>query len=345
MYKIKRTELDKLYAAIAKEQMLYIPCNVNGKVNYAVWGEGADVDVNTLKTVKSAKEVFFPQSEDIVSFKTSGKNITITDDRKESEDFVVFGVRACDCRSFDILDKVFLSDPVDTFYKTKREHGTVVTLACNEPEESCFCKTFGIDAAEPEGDVATYFAGEYLYWSPKTEKGLNLTKTLENLLVPATEGDNAALESEQKKIREITEKLPLSSLDVSEWGADELLEKFNSENWKELSSACIGCGTCTFVCPTCQCYDVRDFDKGNGVQRYRCWDSCMYNDFTMMAHGTPRPTQMQRFRQRFMHKLVYFPTNNDGMFSCVGCGRCVDKCPIHMNIVKVIKAFGGKKND
>ena len=45
-----------------------------------------------------------------------------------------------------------------------------------------------------------------------------------------------------------------------------------------------------------------------------------------------------------MHKLVYFPMNNDGVFSCVGCGRCVEKCPIHMNIVKVIKALGGKKH-
>ncbi|MBQ7164140.1 MAG: 4Fe-4S dicluster domain-containing protein, partial [Clostridia bacterium] len=134
-------------------------------------------------------------------------------------------------------------------------------------------------------------------------------------------------------------------LDLSVWGADGLLEKFNSEKWKELSEACVGCGACTFVCPTCQCYDVRDFDKGNGVQRYRCWDSCMYKDFTMMAHGTPRPTQMQRFRQRFMHKLVYYPSNNEGIFSCVGCGRCVEKCPIHMNIVKVIKAFGGEKNE
>ena len=65
----------------------------------------------------------------------------------------------------------------------------------------------------------------------------------------------------------------------------------------------------------------------------------MYSDFTMMAHGNNRTSQMQRFRQRFMHKLVYFPTNNDGMFSCVGCGRCVDKCPASLNIVKVIRAF------
>ena len=71
----------------------------------------------------------------------------------------------------------------------------------------------------------------------------------------------------------------------------------------------------------------------------------MYSDFTMMAHGTPRPTQLEKFRQRFMHKLVYFPSNNEGMYSCVGCGRCVRKCPIHMHIVKVIKALGGKKDE
>ena len=31
------------------------------------------------------------------------------------------------------------------------------------------------------------------------------------------------------------------------------------------------CGTCTFVCPTCQCYDIKDYNTKNGVQRYRCW--------------------------------------------------------------------------
>ena len=100
----------------------------------------------------------------------------------------------------------------------------------------------------------------------------------------------------------------------------------------------------TFVCPTCQCYDIRDFDCGRRVLRYRCWDSCMYADFTKMSAGQPRLTQLERFRQRFMHKLVYFPTNNDGMFSCVGCGRCLAKCPIQMNIVKVMKKLGGKDN-
>ena len=83
-----------------------------------------------------------------------------------------------------------------------------------------------------------------------------------------------------------------------------------------------------------------EFDSGRLVRRFRCWDSCMYSDFTKMSAGQPRPTQLERFRQRFMHKLVYFPDNNDGCFGCVGCGRCLAKCPIHMNIVKVIKTLG-----
>ena len=106
-----------------------------------------------------------------------------------------------------------------------------------------------------------------------------------------------------------------------------------------------GCGTCTFVCPTCQCYDIKDFNTGHGVKRFRCWDSCMYSNFTKMSAGQPRLTQVERFRQRFMHKLVYYPTNNDGLFSCVGCGRCLSKCPVQMNIVKVMKKLGGKSND
>ena len=117
------------------------------------------------------------------------------------------------------------------------------------------------------------------------------------------------------------------------------MEKFESPVWEKLYKPCLACGTCTVVCPTCLCYDIKDYDTGHGVQRYRCWDSCMYSDFTMMAHGNNRTSQKERFRQRFMHKLVYFPANNDGMYSCVGCGRCVEKCPAALNIVKVVKAF------
>ncbi len=333
MKKIARDNLSVLFAAIASKKQLYIPADDDaGQAKFTLWSEGITL-TDKLNTIRSAKDLFFPQVENIVNFKVSGKTMEIIENRDIAEPFVVFGVRACDCRSFDILDSVFLSDPVDTFYQTRRENGLVITMACSRPAETCFCGVFGIDAANPAGDISCWMDADFLYWRANTEKGDALTAELSML----TDCDGASVESIQEKTRQILAKLPLNDLDLSGFESEKLLELFNSNVWAELSESCLGCGTCTFVCPTCQCYDVQDFDDGKQVRRFRCWDSCMYSDFTMMAHGTNRPTQKERFRQRFMHKLVYYPSNNNGVFGCVGCGRCLQKCPIHMNIVKVAK--------
>ena len=336
MYKIAKENLSALFQKIVGEQELYVPVNNNGQVNFAAWAEDAKVDLDTLKTVKSPKDAFFPQSENLYTCYKDGKKIKVEPEKLKDQIFVVFGMKACDIKGIEVLDKVFLSEPVDTFYAARRAHGTIVALACHEPEETCFCKVFDVDAADPVADVAAWMIDGELYWKALTEKGEVLTKTVEDHFAPPEE---AKEEEEKAAIRAIVEKLPYSNLSLEGWNGDVLLEKFDSPIWEELYKPCLACGTCTFVCPTCQCYDIKDYDTGHGVKRYRCWDSCMYSDFTMMAHGNNRTSQMQRFRQRFMHKLVYFPANNNGMYSCVGCGRCVEKCPSSLNIVKVIKAF------
>ncbi|MBQ8398485.1 MAG: 4Fe-4S dicluster domain-containing protein [Clostridia bacterium] len=342
MRKCALANLDKLFAAIAENADLYLPVNdENGAASYKKWEEGTEMS-DALNTVKSPKDFFFPQSEDLMTFKTEGKNIEITDIREESKDFVVFGVRACDVRSFDILDRVFITDPQDSYYASKREKGVIVSMACTRPTETCFCAAFGIDAAAPKGDVTTWKTEADLYLQANTEKGEKLLAALEAL---TEEADCAAVEAQQAKTRAIMEKLPLAGLDTEQFGGGKTKEYFDAPEWKELSQSCLGCGTCTFVCPTCQCYDIKDFNTGRGVIRYRCWDSCMYSEFTRMAHGNNRNSQLERFRQRFMHKLVYYPENNDGIFGCVGCGRCLAKCPISMNIVKVMKTLGGKKDE
>ncbi len=336
MYKIAKENLSALFRLIAETKELYLPVRTAGQTNYAAWSEDAEADLDTLKTVKSAKDAFFPQSEGLYKVKKEGKKISVEPEALKEQDFVVFGMKACDVKGLEVLDNVFLSDPVDTFYAARRDHGTVVAMACHEPEETCFCKAFGVDAAAPASDVAVWTVGEDLYWKPQTEKGEALTDTVKELLISA---DESAVEAEKEAIHSIVEKLPYMNLSLEGWNGDALPEKFDSPLWEELYKPCLACGTCTFVCPTCQCYDIKDYSAGNTVSRYRCWDSCMYSDFTMMAHGNNRTSQMQRFRQRFMHKLVYYPANNDGMYSCVGCGRCVEKCPQALNIVKVIKAF------
>ena len=343
MYQISREKMPELLAAVAKEMDLFLPVQNNGITNFGFWTEDAKVDLDTLKTVKSPKDAFFPQSEVLYSCYQKANKTSIEPAALKDAPFAIFGVRPCDVRAFDVLDRVFLSEPADVYYAARREHGTIVALACHEPEESCFCKVFGIDCADPVADVAAWMIEGELYWKPLTEKGEALTKAVAELL---NDADEAKVEEEKTAIRAIVEKLPYSNLSLEGWGQEDYMDRFNSPVWEELYKPCLACGTCTFVCPTCQCYDIKDYDTGHGVQRYRCWDSCMYSDFTMMAHGNNRNSQMQRFRQRFMHKLVYYPVNNNGMFSCVGCGRCVEKCPSSLNIVKVIKAFenqGGEK--
>ena len=337
MRKLPIDQLSALFQTLDEKEALYIPADdpAAGQARFMRYREGLEM-THALNTVRSAKDFFFPQTENLVDFKLKGKEIEIIDPRTEHEDFVIFGVRACDARSFTILDKVFLADPVDTYYQSRREHGTIVTLACTQPEETCFCTAFGIDPAAPEGDARCWIEGDSLYMEALTEKGEKFLDSVKGL---TSECGDEAVRAQQEKTRRIAENLPFGKLNLEGFNGENMLKLFDSKEWASLSQACLGCGTCTFVCPTCQCYDIRDFKTNDGVVRFRCWDSCMYSDFTKMASGNPRLTQLERFRQRFMHKLVYFPANNEGEYGCVGCGRCLAKCPISMNIVKVAKAL------
>ena len=342
---MRKCSLDKInavFAEIAKTSSLYLPVDgSDGSASYTKWEDGVKWS-NALNTVRSPKDFFFPQMENLMEFKTEGKNIEVIDTRKETEDFVIFGIRACDVKSFEILDRVFLTEPVDSYYASRREKGIIVSTACTKPAETCFCNTFGISPEDPAGDITTWKTESEIYFKANTPKGEAL---LEKLSALTEECDEAEVDGQKEKIKNIMNRLPLKDLTTDSFGGGKTDEFFNHPAWDELSESCLGCGTCTFVCPTCQCYDIKDFNTGRGVVRFRCWDSCMYSNFTKMAHGNNRLTQKERFRQRFMHKLVYYPENNDGLFSCVGCGRCLAKCPISMNIVKVMKKIGGIKSE
>ena len=346
MLSISADKIDSLFELIGSKQPLYLPVdNTSGKADFKKWEKGVKLS-SALKTVRSAKDFFFPKTEHMVSYKVSGKEIEVEDPRKEVEDFVIFGVRACDAKGFECIDNVYMHmNPQDSYYTNRREHGTVITLACNEPVKECFCSTYGIDAslAKASGDVSCWNADGKYYFAANTDKGNKFLEAAKSVLA---DGDDKAVEATKKSISEKIEKLPFAHLDLSKLGKvtpEQMNKIFDKDNktkiWEKTSEACLGCGTCTYVCPTCMCFDVRDFATGTdkGIRQVRCWDSCMYNDFTQMAAENPRHTQKERSRQRFMHKLVYYPMAHEGLFSCVGCGRCLESCPVNMNIVKVIK--------
>ena len=208
MLRIKKAELNALYACIARENTLYLPVKNAGKTNFAHYEQGVQVDIDTLKTVRSPKDTFFPQSENLYTCTHEDGKIQITPQSLQSESFVIFGIRACDVRGIAVLDKVFLSEPVDSFYAARRAHGIIVSLACHAPETSCFCNAFGIDCAQPEGDVTTWLAGEYLCWQSRTEKGEALTQQVRELF---EQTDEAAVAHEQENIRANVKSFPTAA--------------------------------------------------------------------------------------------------------------------------------------
>lgn len=199
MKKLALSNLNSLYNAINEKMRLYAPIENNGAVNFEEWSEGAEVNLNKM-TVKSAKDAFFPQCEDLSNFKKDGKHIIVEQGELVAEDFVIFGVRACDVRAFHILDTVFLEGFLDTFYEARRKHGIVISLSCTKPEESCFCSNFGIDPAQPKGDIESYIAGENIYFNPVTEKGEKFMAEFAGLF---ENGDDKAVKDSQAKTREI----------------------------------------------------------------------------------------------------------------------------------------------
>lgn len=343
MKKISKNEFSKLFSLIDKTYELYLPIEKEGQVNFSIWEEGAQVNLEALKTDISPKETIFPQSETYLKYKKNGKKLELKNVGGKKEKYVVFGVRPCDILGFQIIDNVFLREPIDRFYEERRNKGIIISMACSSPEDTCFCNSFGVKPqdAPKTADIATWDLGDRLLWSSQTEKGKELTGKLLDILENATEKDKQQLNTLKKDIKTKLEDLPLADIKPERIDG-ELKDLFESKIWEKLSEGCLGCGTCTYVCPTCHCYDISDFDGGNSGERFRCWDSCMYSDFTLMAHGNIRKTQKERFRQRFMHKLVYYP-NNHGLYACVGCGRCIVKCPVNLDIVKVIKKLGGEK--
>ena len=115
MYKIAKENLSALFQLIAGNQELYLPVKTAGQVNFAAWTEEAEVDLDTLKSTKSPKDAFFPQSENLYTCVKEGKKISIEPETLKEQDFVVFGMKACDVKGVEVLDKVFLCDPVDSF--------------------------------------------------------------------------------------------------------------------------------------------------------------------------------------------------------------------------------------
>ena len=235
MYKLPFEEINKLFEAVSLNTALYVPVKKNDTVVYEKYSENTIYAYDELNTVKSAKDFFFPQVQDIAQFKLRGKSIEIINNEEDYESFAVFGVRACDAKSFEILDKVFLAEPADPYYKERREKGVIITAACEKPDEVCFCTAFGIKPWEPSGDVSVWISGGYIYWQANTQKGLELTGKIKDIFNACEENE---IEDFKAQIKNICGKLPFGNLDLKYFKETDEKDIFSSSVWDEIYKGC-----------------------------------------------------------------------------------------------------------
>jgi ferredoxin len=242
---------------------------------------------------------------------------------------IVLGLRACDARAIQLLDDVFISpENPDPYWISRREQTTLVVIGCAKPRKTCFCTTVGSGPFDSRGaDVLLIESGDGYIADVRTEKGERLFDHLPD----ATSEQVAASQQTQD---DITSRIA-PAFETADLVA-QLYSLFETDFWYDVQQSCLGCGVCTYLCPTCHCFDIED--EVQRSERVRNWDSCMFRIYSQEASGhNPRPTNAERTRQRIMHKYAYFIESFDEI-GCTGCGRCVRYCPVDLDIRDIIRS-------
>jgi sulfhydrogenase subunit beta (sulfur reductase) len=325
---MKVTTRDALAAwldSLTARYTVIAPALVESELLYRPATSSAEIVFDFERTVLSPKAFLLPDTQVILDVEKQGNKVALTEPTLAQEQ-VIFGVRPCDARGLRALDALLLDrPPPDAYYAERREKTTLVGLACPRLWDDCFCTSLG-SAPDDASDVDLMLYqedAEYLV-EAVTDKGKTLL-------------DGLATENAERTIptSDLTgEQVPV--LPAEDWAA-----LFDEVYWQRLADRCLSCHACTYVCPTCRCFDVRDNTTAVGpaythIQRLRAWDSCLAAAYRRIAGGhNPRPTKGQRLRNRYYCKFCYSP-QDFGTVACVGCGRCIAACPVGIDIAEML---------
>ncbi len=322
---------------LAGDYRLFGPVKEAEFHNFKELAKGDTLDLNCLNTRLSPKSIIYPQSQALLEYSLDESREDHHIMKEVDTDYsprAVIGIRPCDAKAFLLVGYNFdTPEYKDPYWIKAYEATTLVGLACDSPCSSCFCTTAGCGPFHEEGlDVLLVDSGETYLAKILTDKG-------KTFMQAAGWDEIADLDHAQNEIgakKAVAEEKITATIITDKLKDADTNALYNAPFWEEVSFSCINCGTCTFACPTCWCFDIQDENRGKAGLRIRNWDSCMFPLFTMHGSGhNPRGTRLHRVRQRFMHKLKYYVDKYDAGIQCVGCGRCIRSCPVNIDIRRV----------
>ncbi len=334
-YLLPKTQLASWLSRVQADRTLYAPvADADGVLDWREVSDPAQIVLPPGVPDLPVKKLFFPTSETMLQYAYRADKAAVVATPPPATPFAVFGVRPCDALAQQVADLVFLGDLPDPYYQARRDAGTIIAVNCTEALPECFCASLNDCLTEaPGADVLLTPLDDAYLVAALTHKGEDLLAATAGDLPEATEADLAR----QAEVAAATAAAQTRKIDME--GVTELVRAaYGDEDfWKEHAEACVGCGVCTFLCPTCTCFDVRDDAISGRGQRFRCWDTCQFADFSQEASGhDARAHQWQKQRNRICHKFWY-SVDRTGVLSCVGCGRCLRGCASHSDIAATIE--------
>lgn len=330
---INKREIASLLDRLIKGYEVFAPVNKGDRICFERINSGSEAFLDYQNSRIPPKGLLLPQWEVLFSYHTTPGAVEIEEPPPPERQRLVFGIRPCDARSFTLLDKVFDGECPDPYYVNRRQGTVVVSLGCPKPRATCFCTSVNGGPFSTGGsDLLLVDIGDEYVIQVISDEGARL---LEGSGLKDAGENKLVLVAGAVRVAEASLEAGVATKGLKE----KLDHSFNDPIWQQLTEKCLGCGVCTYLCPTCHCFDIVDEGAGSDGDRIRLWDSCQFPLFTLQASGVnPRPTVRERYRQRIMHKFSHF-IDNYGEFGCVGCGRCVTECPVNLDIRQVLNAI------
>jgi formate hydrogenlyase subunit 6/NADH:ubiquinone oxidoreductase subunit I len=342
MYIIKKNEVIKIAEELTKTYEVYGPQTdgISGQVFFDKTSDLKSLDLSAPIPSLSPKSLVFSQHERILSYKykPGDKNADIKKIYIEKPK-ALFGIRPCDLSGLQCLDRFFLGQEfVDDIFLTHRRSMFIVANTCIAPFKQCFCVCTDSGPSAHEGyDLNLTEIGEYYLVETGSEKGKELVQKL---------GLKEAVKDQaDMKKAAVDKSISLfdgMATDNKAW-ISRIMNRVTTgfikpEIWEYIGKQCFECGACSFVCPTCSCFNIEDSNKKDSTtDRLRTWDSCSFEGYTRMAgdHNPRKPVEDRR-NKRFFCKLSYSQSKKYLRPGCVGCGRCAWVCPGDIGLPNVV---------
>jgi len=333
--KLPKGRLDFFASVVQQFGEVHAPVEQDGQYAFKRLNRWSEARLNYPRTILPPKKYFLPPRE--VLFRYQPEAGYQPETAGLDERLVLFGVHACDIYALNILDQVFAGPYPDPYYQARRKNIAIIGIEC-QPDERCFCRSMRAGFVHHGFDLFFYDIGDYYLSMVGTARGDDMVLATGPLFLPVTEAD-----IDEYKRRSANRHLAFT-LEVEIRDLSEIVEmEYHAGIWDELGAKCLSCGSCSMVCPTCYCYDVAD-DVTLGSRagrRLRTWDSCLFAQHALVAGGHNfRGSRASRIKFRYYHKQRGF-VEEYGRPSCVGCGRCIAACPVHIDITEVINQLRG----